>query len=247
MRLWRKFLATLWRYSDTIILLGFGVYFTFLGFKGLPVDELAPIMVALLAGLAFSQLRSRFQVFDVAKTWHRARTELFRWSFPPEYHEAQTSVSHNYFFAGATMERTMPLMKTHIQRVLNNDGQVRILLPNPENDPLIDMIVAARPKKTKATIIRSIKYSLESANDLVNQGSGTLEIRTFNSPPNIGINAMDLGYPKASIMIQMYEYAPTDEGVPIFFLTSEDRPWLDHFEGQIERLWADGSPYIPRP
>lgn len=241
----RKYLFPIWRHLDNLILIGFGGYFTYRGFTGMSAKELTPIMVGLLAGVALSQLRSRIQVSSVAATWHRARTDLLLRDFPPEYREAQSTVSHNYFFAGTTMARTLPIMATHITRVLKNGGRVRILLPNPDIAPLMDMIAASRPTTNAAAIQRSITHSLATAEDLKTQGTGTLEARTFNSLPSIGINAMDLEHPTASIMVQMYEYAPKKEGGPIFFLTGEDRMWFDHFEQQIERLWDDGRPYIP--
>ena len=47
-------------------------------------DILRAVVVVLLGILAFSQLINRFQVEEVAATWHRARTEIFWKDFPPD-------------------------------------------------------------------------------------------------------------------------------------------------------------------
>jgi hypothetical protein len=227
------------------ILIALAIVFAFFGFVGVADKVLNPMTVAMLGVLSYSQLKSREQVSHVTKQWARSRTEIFQRKFPPEYYAAQGSVSHNYFFAGTTMRRTLPVMTVHIMRILGNHGSVRILLPDPNCETLMEMIAATRPFKTPAAIRDDIEYSLKSAEELREGNQGQLEIRTVRFLPGIGINAMDLKNPTGSIMVQMYEYAPVaqSERAPIFFLTSEDRAWFEHFENQIERLWEAADPY----
>lgn len=232
---------------DVVILIVVAFVLTVLGLAGVADDLLNPAIVAMLGVLAFSQLRSREQVSGVTKTWHRSRTDLLMWNFPPEYKAAQSTVSHNYFFAGTTMNRTLPLMKENITRILKHDGTVRILLPDPNHRPLMEMIAATRPSRKPEDIRSDINHSLRSAKQLHRPDQGRLEIRTVQFLPSIGINAMDLGHPSKSIMVQMYEFAPDDqsERAPIFYLTAADRAWFNHFEAQIERLWDDAEPHFP--
>lgn len=230
---------------DNWILICLAVFFAIGGLTGMAAKILNPIIVGMLGILAISQFRSRSQVSTVTATWHRARTDIFVPKFPPEYLEAQKKVTHSYFFAGITMFRTMPMMRQHISRILANEGSVRILLPDPTNEHLLEMIAEIRPGQTVDDIRDDIKHSLRIAGNL--RGStGKIEIRTIQFIPNIGINAMDLNYPTKSIMVQMYEFLPKpgDERAPIFYLTADDHAWFGHFEAQIERLWAKGRDYI---
>ncbi len=242
--------ARAWKYAktdpDVVVLILVACVLTVLGLAGLASNLLNPAIVAMLGVLAFSQLKSRAQVSGVTKSWHRSRTDLLLWNFPSEYKTAQSTVSHNYFFAGTTMNRTLPLKKGNITRILKQGGAVRILLPDPNHGPLMEMIAATRPPKSAEDIKVDITYALKSAEQLGKAGNGCLEIRTVQFLPSIGINAMDLGHPSKSIMVQMYEFAPEDqsERAPIFYLTSADRAWFNHFEAQIERLWSSAEPHF---
>ncbi|MDD0858023.1 hypothetical protein NHF46_10060 [Arthrobacter alpinus] len=236
--------SKIWPQFDNWILIVLSVVFAIGGITGMASGLLNPIMVAMLGILAISQLRIRSQVSAVAENWQSSRTDIFLSRFPQEYLEAQKNVTQNYFFTGITMSRTLPMMGQGITRILENNGQVRILLPDPNNDNLLKMIAEIRPGKNVRDIRLDIEHSLRTAK-LLSSGAGRLEIRTIQFLPSIGINAMDLGHPMRSIMIQMYEFHPAsgDERAPIFYLTAVDHAWFGHFEAQVERLWAKGSVY----
>lgn len=238
------FVKEAWHQLDASILVVAALSFTIAGFLGLPERFLSPVIVALLGLLAVSQFRSRSQVESVAATWHRARTNLLSSKFPGEYITAQTTVSHSYFYTGATMKRTMAMMGDHIPRILGNNGLVRILLPDPRNMQLMEMIAATRPGKSVDAIRNDLETSLRDAVQL-RSDKGNLQIRTIQFVPSIGINAMDLQLPTKSIMVQMYEFAAVSgtERAPIFFLEAGDHEWFSHFEAQLERLWDQGKEY----
>lgn len=231
---------------DVVVLVGAAIVFAFLGFIGIANSFLNPVIVSMLGILAFSQLKSREQISEVTKTWHRGKTDLLLTDFPPEYRDAQGAVSHNYFFTGITMNRTFQIMRSHLTRILLNDGSVRILLPDPGNAALMDMVAETREHRSAEHIRSDIENTLRVADELRATYGGDLQIRTVQFLPGIGINAMDLGYPTKSIMVQMYEFNPEDlsEPAPIFFLTAADRSWINHYEAQIERLWDSGKPYL---
>ncbi|GAA3291688.1 hypothetical protein ACFFON_08720 [Arthrobacter citreus] len=233
------------RDTDVVILICAAIFFALGGFLGLADEILNPVIVTMLGVLAFSQLRSREQISSVTKTWRGMRTDFLLFDFPPEYRTAQTAVSHNYFFSGITMNRTLQMMRVHLTRVLRNGGSVRILLPDPRDDSLMEMIARTRSHRSAEQIRNDIENSLRGACELSQSGIGNLEVRVVKFLPAIGINAMDLGHQTKSIMVQMYEFNPADlsEPAPIFFLTAADRSWISHYEAQIHRLWENGIPY----
>lgn len=207
-------------------------------------DILRATVVLLLGVLAFSQLMNRFQVEEVAATWRRARTEIFWKDFPPGYGDAQRTVSKSYFYAGETMRRTMTAMQRHIGRVLEDGGSIRILLPNPDNQELMESIAKSRTGEDTESIASSIRHSFDLAERCRSAGEN-LELRTTDIMPRISINGWDIQQPMGKIMIQMYEHKPNrKERAPVFLLEADDGEWFDHFHDQIERLWADGSEYI---
>lgn len=234
-----------WHNLDTYILILASVLLAIASMTGYLVDEkLGGAIVALLGVLAFSQLMSRFQVEEVANTWHRARTDIFSTRFPHEYDEAKEKILSSYFYAGETMGRTMPTMETHIKRVLKKGGSVRILLPDPNSDQLMTIIAKTRSDKTALSIRNSIENSFQLARELCTDDND-IELRTTDVLPHIGINGLDIGEPSGKIVVQMYEYKSSSERAPIFLLEADDGEWFKHFSEQIERLWACGKEYVP--
>lgn len=244
----KKTIRGAWHHLDVTLLILAAAGFTIAGLAGLETKFLSPVILALLGLLAISQIKSRSQVKSVADTWHRARTDLLSSKFPPKYKQAQDAVSHSYFYTGATMKRTMAIMGDHIPRILANGGTVRILLPDPKNTQLLEMIAATRPGNDVQAIRQDLENSLRQAIQLRSgRGSdkGTLEVRTIQFAPHVGINAFELDYPTGTIMVQMYAFGVEagTERSPIIFLDAGDREWYRHFEDEIERLWDDGKNY----
>lgn len=234
---------------DLMILILAAIFFTITSLTGADSNILDPVTVALLGVLAFSQIRSRTQISELTASSHLERTDLFLWDFPEEYKKSQKRAMKSYLFIGVTMARTLPLMINHIKRILGQNGRVRILLPDPNNQNLVEMIAATRPGTTAEQIRGKIQHSLDDLH-YMHSNAGSLEVRVIAFPPNVGINAMDLESTNdshRSIMVQMYEFAPSEdsERAPIFLLTTRDKVWFDHFAELSERLWEAGEEYRP--
>lgn len=245
---WSAFWHFIWAHLDNVILIVAGVVFAVgsyiepvASFLHLP-DDLSPIIVGMLALLAWSQIKSRGEISQVASTWKSTRTALFSLKFPQEYLDAQTKVSHSYFYSGATMQRTITAMREHLMRILSHGGTVRILLPDPNDERLLEMIAVTHPNKTADNIRDDIRNAFRVAQALP-AGKGTVALRTIHFAPSIGINAMDVGFPAEMIMVQMYEFKGKAERAPIFLVEKDDGQWFKHFAGQIDRLWDSGADY----
>jgi hypothetical protein len=243
----KRLLRWIWRdirsgeNTDLWILVIVSVIFTVLGATGVATAQvLSSIVLSLLALLAVSQIRSRQQIDSLRASSQASRTAILLQEFPADYYLARARATHSYFFAGSTMQRTLPTIRPDLERILLSGGKVRILLPNPENHLLLGMIARARGKgETPERIGSYVRHSLELSGDLIKLGEIT--IRTTDVLPRLGINALDIDQPDALLMIQIYEFQPTGEASPIFTLTRSDRTWFDHFVSQIERLWEDGT------
>lgn len=245
-KFWKKLSHQIQQHFDIYILILVSILGTFFSMTGfLPKDVESGALVALLGLVAVSQLRGRFQIENIASTWHRKRTEIFSVDFPPIYQEAQENVSTSYFYSGETMGRTMQVMRPHIHRILKKQGSVRILLPNPDNQELMEAIAKTHTYKDAQSIKNAIKHSFQTAEACAN-GNSKAELRTTDVMPHIGVNGWDIKEPSGKIMVQMYEYKPdSTERAPIFILEATDGEWFRHFSNQIERLWADGREYLP--
>ena len=227
---------------DVWILAALAVIFAVLGIIGLDAKFLGPCMLGLLGVLAISQIKSRDQISKVSASWQRGRTDVFSEDFPEEYYNARAKASSHYFFAGMSMKRTLPTIERDIKRILRNNGTVRILLPDVTDNNLVQMIATTRNQSSEEVVL-AIQHSLASAKHIRSQFGSNLEIRTTRVLPRVGINALELGLPSATIMVQMYGFTPTNEAKPIFFLTTADKEWFEHFKDETDRLWKAGSYY----
>ena len=228
--------------TDLWILAVSSVVFTFLGAFGVAsVQVLASVILALLSLVAISQIRSRHQISTVAASVVRDRTSLFQRNFPEDYNSLREYSTHSYFFAGLSMQRTLPIMRVHIERILDNGGLVRVLLPNPDNAQLMTMISkTGTPNEDSRRAATNIRYTIDLCAEIARGGRRPL-VRTVEYLPRLGINALDLDQPGAIIMIQMYQFMPQNDSAPIFTITRTDGHWFDHFHDEIERLWAHGK------
>lgn len=238
----------IWKHLDNMILIGAGILFTIGGyvgalgsFLGLPTS-LGPLIVGMLAILAISQIRSRDAVSRAISTWRSKRTDLFETAFPQEYLDAQSKVSHSYFYSDTTMQRTITSMREHLKRILSGGGKVRILLPDPDNQTLLELIAKTHPDKTAASIGDDIRNAIRITHEL-RRSYENIALRTIDFSPSLGINALDAEMSAGMIMIQMYEFKATAERAPIFILKKDDGPWFEHFTEQIDRLWKSGTDY----
>lgn len=244
----RVVLSFIWAHLDNMILICAGILVLVGGYigplgsiLGLPAS-LGPLTVGMLSILAFSQIKSRESISRVASTWRSKRTDLFEATFPQEYMDAQSKVSHSYFYSGTTMQRTITAMREHLKRILSRGGKVRILLPNPNNIALLELIAKTHPDKTASSIGDDIRNAIRIAQELY-RSHGNIALKTLDFSPSLGINALDAETPAGMLMIQMYEFKAAAERAPIFILGKNDDPWFKHFTEQIDRLWGSGTDY----
>lgn len=241
-------ISKIWKRLDSLLLISAGALFSVgsyiapvASFLNIPAS-LGPLIVGMLAVLAWSQLRSRHEVSQEVLKWRSTRTEIFTKHFPQEYLDAQEKLAYSYFYSGTTMQRTITAMREHLKRILSSGGTVRILLPDPSDGLLLELIAKTHPDKTAASIGDDIRNAFRIAQELGHKYEG-VALRTIDFPPSIGINALDIDKPAAMIMVQMYEFKGTTERAPIFLLQKGDDPWFEHFRVQIDRLWENGTDY----
>jgi hypothetical protein len=245
----RRFLAWCWtdiRHGETIdlwLLVVASLIFTALGATGIAsIQILSSVVLALLALLAVSQIRGRQEVRGLIASWQRSRTSIFEGDFPDAYYAARSRASQSYSFAGMTMQRTFSTMRPDLIRILDNGGTVRILLPDPSNQVLMEMVAASRRYgETASDMSNQIRQSIDSAASLRGTTGRSPEVKVSSLLPRIGLNVIDEGMPDALLMVQLYQVYPDGEPGPIFSLTPSDREWFTHFSNEFEKLWNSGT------
>ncbi len=236
-------------YLDLYILAVAALTFTILGFAGVAdIKVLASVTLALLAILAYSQIRSRRHVADIAQGQRADPLSIFQTAFPDDLDGRRSSAS-SLLLIGMTMTRTVQGGSlTVLRQMLRSGGKIRVLLIDPTDDELIRAASEhSQHGITADRLKRRIEATLDELAVLQDATDGDLEIRVASFIPHMGINAIDVGSPNGLIVLQHYQHRPVGESAPIFSLRPAAGFWYEHFAAEAERLWQDGTPWPLAP
>ena len=211
--------------------------FTVLGATGIASTEvLSSVVLAFLGLLAVSQLRARQDLEATLDVLRATRLDLLLTTFPDEYYDHRVGLSSDYVFIGNTMTRTLSTGRPALEALLSRGGRVRIVLPDPDDARLVQMVARGhRHRDTPESIEAAIRSTIETLEGAARQTSGNLEIRVTSVLPRIGINGLDLQLPTGALMVQHYEFEPVGEAAPILLLGAHDEPWFRRFAAELDR------------
>ena len=232
-------------YLDLYILAGTAVVFTVLGVAGVSdVKVLSSVVLALLAFLALSQIRSRRHLLDIAKAERSDPFSLLRSSFPDELISLRAKAS-SLTLIGVSMARTVQGgARTELRQMLAAGGTMRVLLVDPGNEELLKTASSQRPHDpTPARLRKRIEATLDELAELRDRTGGRVEIRVASFLPAMGISVMNEDRKDGVIVLQHHEHKPAGEAAPIIQLKATDGYWYHHFLAEANRMWKDGSPW----
>ncbi len=228
---------------DLWLLTAAAAVFTVLGIVGVADESvLASAILAFLALLAVSQIRSRRHLEELARAQRTSPTDLLRSDFPENFTERRNQ-ARDVLLIGVALSRTIQTYLEPLRAALTSGAQVRIMVVDPElHDTLRGLTLqAAYAGPSRAS--RRIRNSLDELTHLHGQAGGNLEIRVSPSIPGIGVNVFDPATSNGLLSVQHYEYGASAEPSPIVLLRPADGHWFQHFRAEAERLWADGRPW----
>lgn len=209
---------------DLYILAAAAIVVAALGVLGIAdVKTLASVTLALLAVLAYSQIRSRRHVAEIAKAQRSDPLSIFRATFPEDLISRRAAASSSLLI-GLTMTRTVQAGSLiDMRQTLRSGGKIRILLVDPTDDELVAAIAMHGPHGINpGQVRRRIQGTLDELTDLQNSTGGNLEIRVASFIPPMGLNVIDADTADGLIVAQHYEHRPTAEAAPIFCLKPAD-------------------------
>jgi hypothetical protein len=200
-------------------------------------------ILGVLTFLAVAQIRSRRQVSEIAEASRMAPTDILRRDFPPDLldrrHHARTLL-----LIGISHYRTIPTSHRRLRDSLSAGAQVRVLLLDPDDECALHVAASSSPDFIDAEVLRDrIQTSLRYLEQLRAGADGRLEVRVTNAVPRMGVNAIDLDHDNALIVVQHYEFRPSDEPAPILRLDVNDGPWFQRFAAEANRMWEYGRPW----
>ncbi|KFU77983.1 hypothetical protein SAMN04489729_0034 [Amycolatopsis lurida] len=233
---------------DLYVLGTVALAFTVLGATGISdVKTLSSVVTALLALLAFSQIRSRRLTEQVRDSNRGGPASFFEPEFPADL-ISRRAAAFDILLVGHSMTRTVQGMRSDIRSILESDGRIRVLVLDPTDEELV-AIADRRISQGlgQGRLRQRILATLDELTSLKSRTGGRLEIRVSSRIPSAGFNCLDVSGKRGLICVQHYEYRPSGEAAPVFTVEPKDAPWYRHFAGEAERLWEDGTPWPLSP
>lgn len=233
---------------DLYLLGSVALVFTVLGITGISdVRTTSAVVVALLALLAFSQIRSRRLLEQIRAEGRGGASALLSREFSPDL-IGRRAQANDMLLVGLTMARTVHGMRADMSSILVAGGRIRVLVLDPTDEPLIAAAdlrnaVSLGPDKLRARVMTT----LDDLVSLRERVGGRLEVRVSSTLPASGFNCLDAGTERGLVTVQHYEYRPTGEAAPILALTPTDGAWYQHFLAEAERLWDAGTDWPLSP
>lgn len=216
--------------------------FTVLGITGVSdVKTTSAVVVALLALLAFSQIRSRRLLEQIHAEQRGGASSLFLREFPTDLIRRRAH-AHDLLLVGLAMSRTVHGMRNDMAAILTAGGRIRVLVLDPTDESLLGAADGRNIASIGPNRLRSrIEATLDDLTSLRERVGGRLEIRVSSIVPSAGFNCLDTATRRGIVYLQHYEYRPAGEAAPIFTLEPQDGGWYQHFVDEAARLWDAGT------
>jgi hypothetical protein len=231
---------------DLYLLAAAALVFTVLGATNVSsLGVLSSMILATLAVLALSQIRSRRHLAEIVDAQQAAPPQAFS-QHPPGDFATRRSSATDFLYIGVSMYRTLPDLRGDLRRMAGQGRRIRVLLLDPGDEAL--MREAARrfaEIHDGRHLAGRITASLGELEALRSDGGRGIEIRVAPFIPPIGLNVIDDGTPAGALLIQHYVYRSAGEPSAVVRLSVDDGYWYQHFARQAEHMWEDGSPWPP--
>lgn len=211
-----------------------------------PPTWVAPLILAVLALLAFATLGNRHRLEAVLQGIDQTEQKLLVGNFPPDL-EIDLERAKEVWMVGVSLYSTTMKYYSLLERKLKEGCSVKILLVSP--DGLSVQIVMTRrygPISVEEERTR-IRTSLQRLCELQKVAEGQLEIRTVDTLLTFGAFALD---PEASggvFYVEHYGFRTRREFLRKLVLHRNDECWYDSIKTEIFDLWESGTRWEPQP
>lgn len=232
---------------DLYLLGAVALVFTVLGITGISdVRTTSAVVVALLALLAFSQIRSRRLMEQIRTESRGGARAVFSRDFPADL-AARRAQARDLLLIGDSLGRAVHGMRADLPTILAAGGRIRVLVLDPTDESLFAVAERRTHVPGPGTLAPRTRTTLEDLTLLRERTGGRLEVRVSSSILSAGFSCLDVGTPRGFVCVQHYEYRAPGEAAPIFGLEPADGAWYHHFAAEAERLWAAGTEWPLSP
>ncbi|TDU83920.1 hypothetical protein EV138_6384 [Kribbella voronezhensis] len=229
---------------DLWLLTGAAGVFTVLGIVNVAsMSVLSSAILALLAALSISQIRSRRLVAQIAD--RAGPADVLLHNFPEDLIRRRADAD-DLLLIGIAMARTIQGARDDLHRALTRGARIRVLIVDPTDQKLVEQAALLRPTGRAALLSQRIRTTLDELVELKASTQGNLAIRVAQFIPPIGVSLIN-ARGSATVTIQHPELRPAAEPGPILHFAEADGAWFTFYARQAERLWEAGTAWPPPP
>ncbi|MCP4366616.1 MAG: hypothetical protein GY797_00665 [Deltaproteobacteria bacterium] len=229
---------------DLFVTIAVSIVVGIIGLLGFATDQIFPLTLAVLALLAFTNLKSRYQVeqlinkFDETSAATISLDEVFQ-ETPPVLQD-RLRKAKSIFHNGITLVGTSNALLNVFSNCLDNDGQVRLLMVDPESTALEVAVQRFSKHQDHHLLKREAEHALDNFRSLLNPPQPNFQINLFGAVPAYSIWLIDAGTPAAEIWVGLYSFR--DQIEPwLHLLPQKDKDMFDFFNRQLETMWQSSN------
>lgn len=218
-------------------------------------QELLQLILLILGLIATTQLIDKLRILrtidakldklvDSSQTGQGA-ANFFTYDFADLRERIRTAKS--VAINGITLVRTSNTYFLDFKYCLANNGQVRILVIDPNHHVIETAAKRFNKHQDAEKLRRESEQALDNFESLLSAKGANkgFRLQTTSFVPAYGIWLIDADTPKAEIWVELYSFQGEQD--PAFhLLPHRDGEWFTFFRNQFELMWNAGEPWHPQ-
>lgn len=200
---------------------------------------IAPLILTVLALLAFTSLRNRHRFDELLESLGHSANNFFLKNFPPDF-QHNFATANEIWLLGVSLHRTITFNYELIEKKLREGNKFKVMLVHPEG-PGIELAMSRNfPRQDVAPKSASIRNTLQLLCDLQKKAPELLEIRTIQNPLSYGVTATDPSSASGALYLEHYTFGISTESLPRYVVRASDGYWYDFIKREISTMWESG-------
>jgi hypothetical protein len=205
-----------------------------------PQTWAAPLILAVLAVLAFAALVNRHKLDTLLQTINQASRKLLLGDYPADL-ESDVRRAKEIWIVGVSLYATTMKYYSLLEKKLKEGCSIKTLLVNPDGQA-IQMAATRKYGPVNVEHERTrVRTSLQRLCELHKIAEGRLDIRTLDNPLTFGAFAIDPETSGGVLYVEHYGFKTRRENVRRLVLHQDDEGWYDSIKTEIYELWKAGT------
>lgn len=191
----------------------------------------------------FSQLEALPLKIESLVDHQTTLDEVFRTRSQLPQFEAQLHGAQSIDMCGMSMLALTTLYRDLFVDKLRNGCRIRLILLNPDNLSLMEMVSAFVTSINKETHTNAIKTSIQSLTTDNVFNTDLLEVRIYDYPLSHGMLIVNGDSPHGKLRVELYMSKGMPANAPGFYIQKHDDSfWFEVFKEEFDSIWEKAIP-----